>query len=84
MDHKFWRWGLWFTYNCLWPGKVQQNDAAQQQLGLYSMKCLQNLEVGTYLPNYNFIKLYCLEPIFCKKQQKKVPDQLLVCGIGDL
>jgi len=43
-DHKFWRWGLWFTYNCLWPGKVQQNDAAQQQLGLYSLKCLQNLE----------------------------------------
>ena len=31
---------------------------------------------------------YCLlsilEPVCCKKQQKKVPDQLLVCGIGDL
>ena len=25
-----------------------------------------------------------LKPICCKKQQKKVPDQLLVCGIGDL
>ena len=25
-----------------------------------------------------------LEPVCCKKQQKKVPDQLLVCGIGDL
>ena len=25
-----------------------------------------------------------LEPVFCKKQQKKVPDQLLVCEIGDL
>ena len=25
-----------------------------------------------------------LEPICCKNQQKKVPDQLLVCGIGDL
>ena len=25
-----------------------------------------------------------LEPVYCKKQQKKVPDQLLVCGIGDL
>ena len=24
------------------------------------------------------------EPVCCKKQQKKVPDQLLVCGIGDL
>ena len=24
-----------------------------------------------------------LEPVFCKKQQQKVPDQLLVCGIGD-
>ena len=24
-----------------------------------------------------------LEPVCCKKQQKKVPDQLLVCGIGD-
>ena len=27
---------------------------------------------------------YLLEPVCCKKQQKKVPDQLLVCGIGDL
>ena len=25
-----------------------------------------------------------LEPVCCKKQQKKVPDQLLVCGIGHL
>ena len=25
-----------------------------------------------------------LEPVCCKKQQKKVPDQLQVCGIGDL
>ena len=25
-----------------------------------------------------------LEPVCSKKQQKKVPDQLLVCGIGDL
>ena len=25
-----------------------------------------------------------LEPVCCKKQQKKVPDQLLVCGIGNL
>ena len=25
-----------------------------------------------------------LEPVCCKKQQKKVPDQLLVCGIGYL
>ena len=24
-----------------------------------------------------------LEPVCCKKQQKKVPDQLLACGIGD-
>ena len=24
-----------------------------------------------------------LEPVCCKKQQKKIPDQLLVCGIGD-
>ena len=28
--------------------------------------------------------LYLIEPVCCKKQQKKVPDQLLVCGIGDL
>ena len=46
MDHKFWRWGIWFTYNCLWPGRVQKNDAAQQQLGFYSLKCLQKLEVS--------------------------------------
>ena len=25
-----------------------------------------------------------LKPVCCKKQQKKVPDQLLVCWIGDL
>ena len=25
-----------------------------------------------------------VEPVCCKKQQKKVPDQLLFCGIGDL
>ena len=25
-----------------------------------------------------------LEPVCCKKQQKKVPDQLLVCRIGNL
>ena len=25
-----------------------------------------------------------LEPVFCKKQQRIVPDQLLVCGVGDL
>ena len=25
-----------------------------------------------------------LEPVCCKKQQKKVPDQLLVCRIGEL
>ena len=25
-----------------------------------------------------------LEPVCCKKKEKKVPDQLLVCGIGDL
>ena len=41
LDHKFLRWGAWFTFNCLWPGRVQQNDSAQQQLGFYSMKCLQ-------------------------------------------
>ena len=27
---------------------------------------------------------YLLEPVFCKKQQKEVPDRLLVCRIGDL
>ena len=25
-----------------------------------------------------------LEPVCCKKQQKKVPGQLLVCGIGEV
>ena len=25
-----------------------------------------------------------VEPVSCKKQQKKVPNQLLVCGTGDL
>ena len=26
--------------------------------------------------------IYILEPVCCKKLQKKVPAQLLVCGIG--
>ena len=29
-------------------------------------------------------KCHQLEPVCCKKQQKKVPDLLLVCRIGDL
>ena len=29
-------------------------------------------------------KRLILEPVCCKKQQKIVPDQLLVCGVGDL
>ena len=29
------------------------------------------------------ILLVSLEPVCCKKKQKTVPDQLLVCGIGD-
>ena len=33
---------------------------------------------------YLVILDYVVEPICCKKQQKKVPNQLLVCGIGDL
>ena len=44
-DHKFWRWGMWFTYNCFFPGRVKANHEAQQTLGLYSLKCLKNLEV---------------------------------------
>ena len=34
----------------------------------------------------NNTSLYVLfvEQVCCKKQQKKVPDQLLVCGTGDL
>ena len=32
----------------------------------------------------NCRELTFLEPVCCKKKQKKVPDQLLVSGIGDL
>ena len=34
--------------------------------------------------HWNEFVSYLLEPVCCKKQQKKVPDQLLVCRIGDL
>ena len=38
--------------------------------------------------HYKIFPTFCLyvvlEPVCCKKQQKKVPDQLLVCGIEDL
>ena len=36
---------MWFTYNCIWPGKVAENDAAQQALAFYSLQCLKKLEV---------------------------------------
>ena len=36
---------MWFTFNCIFPGKVKANDEAQQTLGLYSLKCLKKLEV---------------------------------------
>jgi len=54
-DHKFWRWGMWFTFNCFFPGKVKANDEAQQTLGLYSLKCLKKLEetYGGELLAYN-------------------------------
>ena len=39
-------------------------------------------------PNFETIRNYKnwpkqLEPVCSKKQQKKVPDQLLVCGVRD-
>ena len=33
---------------------------------------------------YHQLNTFVLELVCCKKQQKKVLDQLLVCGIGDL
>ena len=45
LDHKFWRWGMWFVYNSMWPGRAMRNHTAQQDLGRYSMKCLHELEV---------------------------------------
>ena len=40
-------------------------------IGRFKVKLFQML--------YNMV-----EPVCCKKQQKKDPDQLLVCGIWDL
>ena len=36
------------------------------------------------LKHYELILLILLEPVYSTKWQKKVPDQVLVCGIGDL
>ena len=37
----------------------------------------------TSLPHHKVSRdVFRLEPVCCKKQQKKVPDQLLLCGIG--
>ena len=37
------------------------------------------LFANTHIFDYQVLELVC-----CKKQQKQVPDQLLVCGIGEL
>ena len=48
-------------------------ESLESDPGFCSHTSLAQFKVSTYL-----------EPVCCKKQQKKIPDQLLVCGIGDL
>ena len=57
----------------------------------YPSRTTKNIQNMAYsmliilLSNWNILHVTkYLEPVCCKKQQKKVPDQLLVCGKGDL
>ena len=40
--------------------------------------------IKLFFQNCRVLTSTVLESVCCKKQQKKVPDQLLVCRIGDL
>ena len=44
----------------------------------YKSSILRKIIGEKTVPNSQIL----LEPVCCKKQQKKVPDKLLVCGIG--
>ena len=44
----------------------------------------QNKFVNQFISEIQSTIEKVLEPVCCKKRQKKVPDQFLVCGIGDL
>ncbi len=45
LDLAFYRWGAWFAFNGIWPGRDESNHKAQRELGAYSMKCLENIKV---------------------------------------
>ena len=47
------------------------------QSGYWQYFSYANILQGMYF-------FWVLEPVCCKNQQKKVPDQILVCGIGFL
>ena len=67
------------------PGNLQDLMSSQGSV-LLLKKCgimLQHLCLDNF-SMMQFRQTSWLKPVCCKKQQKKVPDQLLVCGIGDL
>ena len=54
-------------------------------LGPPSLKFHYRTDIRLHIMVYLIQEMYILlEPVCCKKQQKKVPGQLLVCRIGDL
>ena len=72
--------------------KKKQETKNKNKMLQYVMTKLETHNInsdGQIMPNHieqvsSKLIYYLLEPVCCKKQQKEVPDQLLVCGIGNL
>lgn len=44
-DIQFWRYGIWFVYNAVWPGRAQKNCQSLMSLTEYSYNCQKRIEV---------------------------------------
>ena len=66
--------------------KYESISTLDSLIGMVYYLALKNASIFAFLClNFDILSnILSLEPICCKKQQKKVPDQLLVCEIGDL
>ena len=82
--------------SCLWPSsietffdlvkQVKRNTVCKIIDSRYQMALLEWVEDAKYKKPVSEPGRSCvfLEAVCCKKQQKKVPEQLLACRIGDL
>ena len=74
---------VWILYFCKWiqVHKLHYIHSIRQVCSPLEEWSLRVIKMTTIS---GIFKLQLLEPVCCKKQKKKVPDQLLVCRIGDL